>query len=94
MQLHARRLESPESEPTKPVLRTATVMGYGQNLETIRLWPVDDGQRKTLKGDATNIWLQLNPPGLWRLANQSGQGLKLADQYPTQSKNLRFVVTD
>ncbi len=42
MQSHGGYLESPESKPAKPVLRTAAVMGNGQNLETIRFWPVDD----------------------------------------------------
>ncbi len=36
MQPHGRQLESPESEPAKPVLRTAAVMGNGQNLEAVR----------------------------------------------------------
>lgn len=35
-------LESPESKPAKPVLRTAAVMGNGQNLEAVRPWPVND----------------------------------------------------
>lgn len=37
-----RQLESPESKPAKPVLRTAAVMGNGQNLKAVRPWPVND----------------------------------------------------
>lgn len=63
MQPHGRQLESPESKPAKPVLRTTAVMGNGQNLKAVRLWPVDNGQGKTVKGNAANIWLKFNPPG-------------------------------
>jgi hypothetical protein len=30
------------SKSAKPVLRAPTVMGNGQHLEAVRLWPVDD----------------------------------------------------
>lgn len=49
-------------KPAKPILGASPIMGYSQNLKTIRLLSVNDGQRESAKGSASDIWRQLDLP--------------------------------
>ena len=60
-----RSLYSRLSQPAKPVLRQPPVVGNSQNLKPARIFPVNDGERKSLQGNSANIWFQFDLPAFW-----------------------------